>query len=110
MFNDYYLKFDGEEEAKTFFHAYLDEDGNWQDNASATFEEVDEDGNPYTITKTASFDIIGEYYRPTGNILTDEDGFEYPETELIPGFFLNVRAREAIEGLEVYDTHPITPC
>lgn len=36
-------------------------------------------------------DIIGTMYRETGNMLTTEDGMEYPETEAIDGYHANLR-------------------
>jgi hypothetical protein len=36
-------------------------------------------------------DIIGTMYRETGNMLTTEDGMEYPETEAIIGYHANLR-------------------
>ncbi len=36
-------------------------------------------------------DIIGTMYRATGNMLTTEDGMEYPETEAIDGYHANLR-------------------
>lgn len=36
-------------------------------------------------------DIIGTMYRETGNMLTTDDGNEYPETEAMTGFHANLR-------------------
>ena len=36
-------------------------------------------------------DIIGTMYRETGNMLTTDDGMEYPETEAISGYHANLR-------------------
>ena len=36
-------------------------------------------------------DIIGTMYRETGNMLTTDDGMEYPETEAMAGFHANLR-------------------
>ena len=36
-------------------------------------------------------DIIGTMYRETGNMLTTEDGMEYPEMEAIEGYHANLR-------------------
>lgn len=40
---------------------------------------------------TNMLDIIGTMYTETGNMLTDEDGNEYPELEAIDGFHANLR-------------------
>lgn len=34
-------------------------------------------------------DIIGTIYKPSGNMLTDSDGTEYPEQVAIEGFHVN---------------------
>lgn len=36
-------------------------------------------------------DIIGPIYKPTGVMLTDEDGFEYPEMADVGGWHVNMR-------------------
>ena len=36
-------------------------------------------------------DIIGTMYRETGNMLTTDDGMEYPEMEAIEGYHANLR-------------------
>jgi hypothetical protein len=37
-------------------------------------------------------DIIGVIHRPTGGMVTTEDGFEYPETTTIEGYHANLLA------------------
>jgi hypothetical protein len=44
-------------------------------------------------------DLIGTLYAPTGNMLTDDEGNEYPEKEAISGYHANMRCRKPI-GLE----------
>lgn len=46
-------------------------------------------------------DIIGPIYKPTGVILTDEEGFEYPEMADIGGWHINMRG-ELPEALQPY--------
>ena len=41
-----------------------------------------------------ALDIIGTIYKPTGVMLTDEEGNEFPETAPIPGFHANLRLIE----------------
>lgn len=54
-------------------------------------------------------DIIGAIYKPTGNTLTDADGFEYPEMQAIEGFHVNFK-REVPELSEyLCDPQPSTP-
>ena len=54
-------------------------------------------------------DIIGTIYKPTGNTLTDADGFEYPEMQPIDGFHVNFQ-QEVPELSEFkVDPQPTTP-
>jgi hypothetical protein len=39
-----------------------------------------------------NLDIIGTIYKPTGNEITTEQGYKYPETVAVPGFHANIRA------------------
>lgn len=52
----------------------------------------DEDGNKVLhSTKAIGVDEVGTIYAPTGNTLTDDEGNEYPETEAVTGYHLNLR-------------------
>jgi hypothetical protein len=56
-------------------------------------------------------DIIGTMYRETGNMLTTEDGIEYPEMEPIDGYHANLREEltdEQVAALPTVDA-PATP-
>lgn len=67
-----FLKFLDEATAKTVMAEYVAVDGAW-----------------VTDSHTHSLDPIGVIYRPTGNILTDENGIEYPEMAAIAGYHVN---------------------
>ena len=41
---------------------------------------------------TVPLDVIGTIYAPTGETLTDAEGFEYPEMAAIEGFHANLKA------------------
>jgi hypothetical protein len=90
-------------------HTETDEDGN---------ETVVLDGEPYLVSYTADYaiDVVGIIYRPTGNILTDAEGNEYPEVAPLNGWHINLRlngdARRAdVEALSTYfvDPEPTRP-
>ena len=52
----------------------------------------DEDGNKFLhSTKAIGVDEVGTIYAPTGNTLTDDEGNNYPETEAVTGYHLNLR-------------------
>jgi len=56
-------------------------------------------------------DIIGTMYRETGNMLTTDDGMEYPEMEAIEGYHANLREDLTAEQEAVLPTvaAPATP-
>ena len=56
-------------------------------------------------------DIIGTMYRETGNMLTTDDGMEYPETEAMDGFHANLRENLTAEQEAALPTiaAPATP-
>jgi hypothetical protein len=55
-----------------------------------------------------ALDVIGQIYTETGNMLTDEQGMEYPEMAPIDGYHANLIADPGIEGLPTIDA-PSTP-
>jgi hypothetical protein len=44
-----------------------------------------------------ALDIIGVIYKPTGTMLTDEEGFEYPEMAAIDGYHANLIAEAGLD-------------
>ena len=105
---DMFLRFTDEAEMlSVLFHDVPTE---WE---TTTDEETGE------VTKTpiafesrprfANTDIIGVIYRPTGNTLTDDEGFEYPEQAALKGFHVNIRAEKFIAELETYRVYPNQP-
>lgn len=80
---DYTLKFQSEAEA----------------NAVLFTEQIKVDGDVVETFKTPNFpehaiDIIGLIYKPTGEMLTTEDGLEQPVMAAIAGWHVNVRGEE----------------
>jgi hypothetical protein len=92
MFNDYFLKFDTEEEA----HLII-----------GTMDVPNEE--LVLHREGCDISVIGTMYTNTGNILTDEEGLEYYETAPIQGYHVNLRCRNVQEDLVPYDTAPTTP-
>ena len=78
---------------------------------------MENDGDAYLVmhSHNHSFDIVGLIHEPTGTMLTDADGMEYPEMAPIPGWHVNLRIRgdymrteaEAIDA--VSGVSPVTP-
>ena len=54
-------------------------------------------------------DIIGTIYEPTGVMLTDSEGFEYPETQQIAGFHVNFPTDVPEIAQYKLDPQPTTP-
>jgi hypothetical protein len=77
------------------------------------YSEFDEDGNPvgeFEWQKVGEYDldIIGAIFKPTGVMLSGEDG-EYPEMEKIEGYHANIRGiteeqAEMLPTIEAPDT------
>ncbi|RLF63879.1 MAG: hypothetical protein DRN30_06055 [Thermoplasmata archaeon] len=57
------------------------------------------------------YEVIGTIYRPTGNMLTDSEGNEYPEMEPVEGYHVNALdlTDEDRQKLEPYIIQPETP-
>jgi hypothetical protein len=90
-----FLKFNSEQECITAFTPYMHED----DNGILQY--------PSWIGRCA-IDVIGVMHRPTGVILVDSEGNEYPETQPIPGWHVNTMD-ELPEELEAYTIEVTTP-
>ena len=78
---------------------------------------MENDGDAYLVmhSHNHSFDIVGLIHEPTGNMLTDADGMEYPEMAPIPGWHVNLRIRgdymrDEAEAIDATDgVSPVTP-
>ena len=76
--SDFYIRLPSRNDLHHVFSDFLDDSG---------------DGDVELITHTHSYaiDVVGKIFKPTGNMLTDDDGFEYPELAPIDGFHINIR-------------------
>ena len=78
---------------------------------------MENDGDAYLVMNSHnhSFDIVGVIHEPTGNMLTDDEGIEYPEMAPIDGWHVNLRIRGDYmrDDAEAIDTdfgvEPATP-
>ena len=78
---DYYLKFANQAEAE-----------NVLSNLSFLTEIENEDESVVLVsTGLASIDFVGIIHRPTGKLLEDIDGNEYPELAPLEGYHVNLR-------------------
>ena len=55
------------------------------------------------------YDLIGTIYKPTGTMLKDEEGNEYPEMVAVEGYHVNTLPSEVTEALQPYVVVPSTP-
>ena len=114
---DFFLKLASEADMPTAFADFYK-----QDYVTVVDEETGEEtqtpeGEPSLVTHTHDYaiDIVGVIYKPTGNMLTDAEGFEYPETAPVDGWHVNVRLvgdamREVVEALDaLYGVVPNSP-
>ncbi len=105
LFNDYYLKFDNEEAANAALVA-----AGVLAHVDAVLDENEQVIQPagFAPANSASVDVIGAIYKPTGEMETTEMG-ERPVMAAVPGWHVNVRSSTEIEALKQYDVAPDTP-
>ena len=114
---DFFIKLASEADMPTAFADFYK-----QDYVTVVDEETGEEtqtpeGEPYLVTHSHDYaiDVVGVIHEPTGNTLTDADGFEYPETAPVDGWHVNVRLvgdamREIVEALDaLYGVVPNSP-
>ena len=58
--------------------------------------------------KYAAVDVIGTIYKPTGKMLTNEEG-DYPEMAPVTGWHANVRHSEPVPELDQFAVVPTSP-
>lgn len=68
----------------------------------------DEDGNRSYYGQSGDYavDWIGTIYEPTGVMLADDEGNEYPEMAAVPGAHCNIYGPEIPESLHAYRLDP----
>jgi hypothetical protein len=62
-----------------------------------------DEGELLTASRDYAIDVVGQLSAPTGNMLTDDDGNEYPETAPIAGHHINLRLRRNIPNKDADD-------
>ena len=111
---DFYICLPSAADMPSFFYHQETE---VQVDAETGEETVINVGDPVLVQYTSDYamDVVGVIQKPTGVILTDADGNEYPEMAPIPGWHLNIRLlndnmRTEIEALDVaHGVNPATP-
>ena len=104
--NDFYIKLASEADMPVALAAFYRQDSTTVVDPDTGEEHVQLEGEPYLVATTHDYaiDIVGVIYKPTGNMLTDDEGNEYPEIAPLDGYHLNIRLlndtmREAAEAV-----------
>ena len=92
MYNDFMLRFADAQEADSVLFD----------------EQAVEDGAPVKVPKYAAIDVIGTIYKPTGEMITTDEG-EVPEMAPVDGWHANVRHTAEAPELEAYRVFPQSP-
>ena len=95
MYTDYFLKFADQAEADSVL---FDEQTNVQGDVVETVK----------VPKYAAIDVIGTIYKPTGEMITTDEG-EMPEMAPVDGWHVNVRHKAEAPDLAAYRVFPQTP-
>ena len=95
MYIDFFLKFDTEDEANA---ALFDEQTHVQGDIVETV----------LVPKYAAIDVIGTIHKPTGKLLTTDEG-EVPEMAPVEGWHANVRHRDVAPELVAHQIFPQSP-
>jgi hypothetical protein len=90
---DYFLKLPTEAETLTALASFCHQDTETTVDDETGEETVTNVGEPYLVQNTHDYaiDIVGVIYEPTGVMLTDDEGNEYPETAPLDGGHVNLR-------------------
>jgi hypothetical protein len=110
---DFYLRLSAESDMPTVLADFYRQDyvTNVDDEGNETQTP---EGDAYLVTHSHDYaiDVVGTLQEPTGTMLTDEEGNEYPEMQDLTGWHVNIRLvgdaqRETVEALD--ETHGVTP-
>ena len=110
---DFYLRLASEADMPTVLSEFYR-----QDYVTVVDDEGNEtqtpEGDAYLVTHSHDYaiSVVGTLHEPTGTMLTDEEGNEYPEMQAMAGWHINIRlvgdaVRETVEALD--ETHGVTP-
>jgi len=110
---DFYLRIPAESDMPTVLADFYRQDYVTNVDEEGVETQVAE-GDAYLVAHSHDYaiDVVGTIQEPTGTMLTDEEGNEYPEMAAIDGWHVNIRLvgdamRETVEALDV--SHGVTP-
>ena len=110
---DFYLRLSAESDMPTVLADFYRQDYVTNVDEEGVETQV-ADGDPYLVTHSHDYaiSVVGTLHEPTGTMLTDEEGNEYPEMQAMAGWHINIRlvgdgVRETVEALD--ETHGVNP-
>ena len=114
---DFYIRLPAEADMPVALAAFYQQDYVTVVDPETGEESQVPDGDPHLVTDSVDYaiDVVGVIMDPTGVILTDPDGFEYPEMAPLPGWHINIRLihenrRSDVEAVEAaYGVTPTSP-
>ena len=114
---DFYLRLNAEADMPTALAAFYQQDYTVTVDAETGAETQTPDGDPYLVMNSPDYaiDVVGIIMDPTGVILTDDEGNEYPEMASLDGWHINIRLigdkmRDIVEAIDAqYGVTPNTP-
>lgn len=114
---DFYLKLNSAEDMSSVLSAFYHQDYTKTVDPETGEKTQTPEGEPYLVLHSPDYaiDIVGLIYDPTGNVLTDAEGFEYPEMAPLDGWHINIRLigdahRADVEALDaLYGVTPNSP-
>ena len=116
--SDFYIRLTSEADMPTALADFYRQDTQTLVDDETGEETVVNVGDPYLVQNTPDYaiDVVGVIQKPTGAVLTDADGNEYPEMAPLDGWHVNLRLagdnkRAEAEALVAYtvDPTPVTP-
>jgi len=113
---DFYLKLIAESDMPTVLSAFYRQDYITNVDEEGVETQV-ADGEAYLVTHSHDYaiDVVGTIHEPTGTMLTDDEGNEYPEMADVDGWHVNIRLvsdamRDVVEALDgAYGVTPNSP-
>lgn len=114
---DFYIRLNSEADMQSVLSAFYKQDYTTQVDEETGEETQVPEGDPYLVrnTRDYSIDVVGTIFEPTGNMIIDEEGFEYPESAPVPGWHINIRVvgdnvRDTVEAIDTqYGVTPTSP-
>ena len=111
---DFYLRLSAESDMPTVLADFYQQDYVTQIDEETGESSQVADGDPYLVTHSHDYaiSVVGTLHEPTGTMLTDEEGNEYPEMQAMAGWHINIRlvgdaVRETVEALDA--SHGVNP-